>query len=547
MKRRKIVTAGVDAQWAGLSESQRAAVIARGAATPKEFRAAVNGELCRAAPVRPACQSRRTTATLPPRPWTPITRRNLLFFLLPLRNPSRVWQWHVKRLRRYLSIFNGHRLVTIATGGELLDSPSKVRREFGADAKRIVFRELPNDSRTWEAPALRQMLRTVKSTRANEASFYFHAKGVRRIEQTAVRPWCESLYRSLLGNPETTLDTLTQAKACGASMRQGDPSGGRRDAGAWHFSGNAWWVRHDALFGACDWERPFEAEANPWSAEAYLSTRFDRHEVVDVCQSTGDVYDASTWAGNDPWRVSVIVTARNYGRYLRECLESCLWQDARPHEVIYCDDASQDDSLAVGRRFHGVKVIALKKNLGVVKARNHAASKATGNALLFVDGDNVLPRNYLSAMLGQLTNRTPFVYGDQAMFGTVAHYVRQPDWQHCDLWQQQFVDTCSLIRRDAFEAVGGWVEDDEGGAWCAMDDYHLFLRLSLFGAARRANVALGYRKHDLSLSLANRQDGDVPRIRAEQERIRQHVTQWAVKRFGRLPSRAERDDGVLIS
>lgn len=526
-------------EWDAMTEQQRTERVK--VLTSESLR--IDGRLVTPPPVSRRAPSHRPAA-LPPRPWPSIVRRNLLFYLLPLRNPAKVWQWHVKQLRKHLSLFNGQRIVAIGTEGELLESPSKVKKEFGSDSKRIRFIELPNDSKTWEAPAMRKMLRLVKSTRPDEASFYFHAKGVRRIEQTAVRLWCEAIYKALLS--DTALESLRHAKACGASLRPADPSGLRTDSGSWHFAGNAWWVRHDALFGAKNWERSL-GEDNPWSAEAYLPTRFDRGEVVDLCQTAGDVYDPASWASAEPRRVSVIVTGRNYGRYLRDCLESCLNQDRRSEEVIYCDDASQDDSLEIARRFGAVKVVSLKRNVGVVKARNHAASQATGNALLFVDADNLLPRNYLSALLGTLNHRTPFVYGDQAYFGTSTGYARQPEWKQADLWQGQFVDTCSLIRREVFDAVGGWVDDKEGTRWSAMEDYHLFLRLSLYGAAKRANVALGYRKHEQSLTAATGRDGNAHMLRLWQKKIREDVERWAVKRFGRLPSRAERDDGVLLS
>src|SRR5262245_56995193 len=43
-------------------------------------------------------------------------------------------------------------------------------------------------------------------------------------------------------------------------------------------------------------------------------------------------------------RISVVVTCHNYGRYLRECLESLLAQERPADEIVVVDDASTDDT-----------------------------------------------------------------------------------------------------------------------------------------------------------------------------------------------------------
>lgn len=481
--------------------------------------------------------------TLPERP--AIRKRNLLFYIMPLQNPLRIWQWHVAQLRKHLHLFNGRKLVIIATpeGGDLsLEPASLVKAEFGPDAAGIEFLERPNDPEQWEAPAFREMLSMVSSTANDEASFYFHAKGVRRHDQAAVRPWCEAIYKHNLERASVALDALRFAKAVGIALRPVDPTGVQRNGLGWHFAGTGFWFRHDALFGTEGWQR---VSNHTHGVEAYLASRFRRDEVkcLAMGELAGDPYHAQTWVGEAlrPPRISVIVTARNYGRYLQDCLESCLWQSVQPHEVIYCDDASTDRSLRIAREFEGVRAVALGRHRGVVGARNQAACYATGEALLFVDGDNILPVNYLERMQAALSPSTSFAYSDLAFFGQETSFHRQPDWWDFELWVENHCDTCSLMWRRLFVLAGGWI----GGPWAHMEDYHLFLRLSCFGGAQRANVALGYRKHGASLSAISNRDNDPAELRAAYERIQADVTRWAEERFGRLPSRRERDLGVL--
>ncbi|HEV3003069.1 MAG TPA: glycosyltransferase family A protein, partial [Pirellulales bacterium] len=87
--------------------------------------------------------------------------------------------------------------------------------------------------------------------------------------------------------------------------------------------------------------------------------------------------------------VSIIVAARNYGHFLRQCLRSCLKQTSRPLEVIYSDDASDDDSVAIARGIEGVTVVRAPRCEGVVAARNRGVAASRGEVFVHVDGDDV--------------------------------------------------------------------------------------------------------------------------------------------------------------
>lgn len=478
-------------------------------------------------------------------PYGEITRRNLIFYLLPLRHSLKVWQWHVEQVRKCLPLFNGRKIVTVATPGEGnkldIEPIEDVREAFGEDAALVEFIERPNDPILWETPAFAEMLGMVESTDPHEASFYFHAKGVRRARQDAIRPWCEEIYRHNLGRVDDAMEALRFWKAAGIARSPTTPGNGElgNDCG-WHFAGTGFWFRHDALFGAEGWR---EITPHSHAVEAFLGTRFRADEVYCLAHdNVGPVYDEATWRAAiakfeaaadaeqnvDPAevKVSIIVTARNYGRYLGDCLESCLWQEQAPHEVIYYDDASDDDSPAVARRFASVRTIAGSARVGAVAARNAAARQATGNALLFVDGDDVLPADYLAKMIARLRRDSPFVYGDMQYFGRENRFVKQPDWGAADLREGNFCNTSSLIWRAAFDEVGGWLDGDFGH----MPDWHLFLRLAMLGPPRHCDAALGYRRHGQSWTDGATRGQTPLAAKAVRERILASVDAWAAAR-----------------
>lgn len=480
-------------------------------------------------------------------PYGEIAKRNLLFYILPLRHSLKVWQWHVEQVRKYLPLFNGRKIVTVATPGEAnklaIESIEDVREAFGEDAASIEFIERPNDPALWETPAFAEMLGLVESTDPHEATFYFHAKGVRRAGQDAIRLWCEEIYRHNLGRADDAMEALRYWKAAGIARSPTTPGMGELgyDCG-WHFAGTGFWFRHDALFAGKCWR---EITPHSHAVEAYLGTQFRADEVYCLAHdNVGGVYDAGMWRAAiaqldgeadkpDPAdvKVSIIITARNYGRFLRECLESCGWQTHKPHEIIYCDDASTDDSLAIASNLwtagelRPFRIIGIEQQLGAVAARNHVAGFATGNALLFVDGDDVLPADYLAKLVDRLGYGTPFVYSDMQHFGRENRYWRVPEWGAADLREANFCNATSLIWRDAFEAAGRWQEGDFGH----MHDWQLFLRLAHLGTPRRADVALGYRRHGQSWtdqSLAKTTSADRSRIR---QAILASVDEWAAK------------------
>ena len=112
-------------------------------------------------------------------------------------------------------------------------------------------------------------------------------------------------------------------------------------------------------------------------------------------------------------RVSIIIAARNYARFLDEAIRSALAQTV-PCEVIYADDASLDDSLAIARS-HGIVVLSSDRHLGVCTARNR------GDYFVFLDGDDRMPPDFIARHLAAISPGTPFVFGPAKAFGDGPH------------------------------------------------------------------------------------------------------------------------------
>ncbi|MET0396645.1 MAG: glycosyltransferase family 2 protein [Longimicrobiaceae bacterium] len=89
-------------------------------------------------------------------------------------------------------------------------------------------------------------------------------------------------------------------------------------------------------------------------------------------------------------RVSVVVPAYNYGRYLREAVESIQAQDFDDLEILVVDNGSTDDTQAVLASIHEprMRVLTLEVNQGLSVAFNLGIESARGEYVAYLDADD---------------------------------------------------------------------------------------------------------------------------------------------------------------
>lgn len=121
--------------------------------------------------------------------------------------------------------------------------------------------------------------------------------------------------------------------------------------------------------------------------------------------------------------VSVIVTCYNLEQEIGRCIESLRRQTYDNLQIIVIDDGSKDNSFQVIKqiaetdsRIHPV----YQQNQGVSAARNNGISLATGNFLLFIDGDDYVSDTYVEHFMkasdgsDMVIGGLRYVYPDQS-------------------------------------------------------------------------------------------------------------------------------------
>ncbi|MGW0362373.1 bifunctional glycosyltransferase/CDP-glycerol:glycerophosphate glycerophosphotransferase [Streptomyces sp. NPDC002990] len=105
-------------------------------------------------------------------------------------------------------------------------------------------------------------------------------------------------------------------------------------------------------------------------------------------------------------RFSVIVPAYKVQAYLQESLDSVLGQSCPDLELIAVDDASPDACGSILDEYAAldprVTAVHLAHHLGPGPARNAALARATGDYLVFLDGDDTLAPGALQAITDRL-------------------------------------------------------------------------------------------------------------------------------------------------
>ncbi|WP_262148663.1 glycosyltransferase [Chryseobacterium foetidum] len=112
-------------------------------------------------------------------------------------------------------------------------------------------------------------------------------------------------------------------------------------------------------------------------------------------------------------KFSVIIPVYNLEGYITRCLESFTQQnyDVNDFELLIVNDGSTDGSLEIIENFkerfpHHQITVFTKSNGGLSSARNYGISKARGNYIWFVDGDDWVPEMSLTKLSDHL-NRLP--------------------------------------------------------------------------------------------------------------------------------------------
>ena len=102
--------------------------------------------------------------------------------------------------------------------------------------------------------------------------------------------------------------------------------------------------------------------------------------------------------------LSIVIVSYNARAHLEACLASLATGAPRmPHEILVVDNASTDGSAAAVRDgWPGVRLIALERNRGFAAGNNAGIRAASGQLVLLLNGDTIVPAGAIDALIERL-------------------------------------------------------------------------------------------------------------------------------------------------
>lgn len=176
--------------------------------------------------------------------------------------------------------------------------------------------------------------------------------------------------------------------------------------------------------------------------------------------------------------VSVIIPSYNPTGLLLEALASVKEQTYPSVEIVLVNDGSDKPEAQEILKAAGplaTRVID-RPNAGPAAARNAGFRESNGAYLLPLDSDDLLAPTFIAECRAALEEKSEaaFVYSDYRVFGDRSYVEVLPEYNLYRLLDQNTIPYASLIRRQAWEAAGGYGEAMRLG----YEDWDFWLRLA---------------------------------------------------------------------
>ena len=185
---------------------------------------------------------------------------------------------------------------------------------------------------------------------------------------------------------------------------------------------------------------------------------------------------------------SVIITCHNQAVFIRDAVNSALAQSCKAREVIVVDDASSDGSVDILKAFgNSLQLVCAPRNIGANPARNLGASKASGDYLVFLDGDDLLWPWALCTYKTAISATQASIVLSRLFFfeGTQPPEAEEPPGEITFVEYENLIQkdrthrasaSATVVEKTTFQQAGGWTE-----GLFHLDDLDIMMKLGVSG------------------------------------------------------------------
>lgn len=257
---------------------------------------------------------------------------------------------------------------------------------------------------------------------------------------------------------------------------------------------------------------------------------------------------------NDTPYFSIVTPSYNYGRYIRDCIESVASQQGVTFEHLVQDGGSTDETLSILAEYPHLSVVS-EPDSGMSEAINKGFRRARGKWVMWLNTDDVLLPGALKTVADFLEMpgcEADVVYGGWRLVDEKLHVIRQMEALPFDarmvaMYACYMASTALFLKRETTIERGLLVDE----SFRFIMDGEYYCRLAAAGArfAPIPECLALFRLHGNNLSES--QKGDTS-MRAELTRQRQEAEAEAIRRVygvnwfrGRVTSRIQ--DSLLYT
>ena len=204
-------------------------------------------------------------------------------------------------------------------------------------------------------------------------------------------------------------------------------------------------------------------------------------------------------------KISIYITNRNYGKYIDRAIKSVLTQTLKEYELIIVDDASDDNSLKIIKKYRNKKLCQLILNRtkkGLIKSSNIAIKAARGDYVIRLDADDYLENNALNILYDKIKNdpNMGLVYSDYFLIDekdNLISFEKQIISKNItSIDYKPILAACCLIRKSALFSVNLYDE-----RFNRQDGYDIWFKLiKKFKFAHVPLPLFYYRRHNINLT-----------------------------------------------
>ncbi|MFC1590155.1 glycosyltransferase [Candidatus Omnitrophota bacterium] len=201
-------------------------------------------------------------------------------------------------------------------------------------------------------------------------------------------------------------------------------------------------------------------------------------------------------------KISIIITAHNYGKYIAQCIDSALKQNYPEFEVIVVNDGSTDNTAEILASYRDTIQVITLAGVGLAGACNAGIRSSSGEYIIRLDADDYFDENILMVEANILKGNpgVHMVYPDYYRInqhGEIVEHVRLPKVNdEVKLLDRSPLAAGALFRRRCYDEIGGYNEELR-----YQEDYDFWIRFIDKFSVYNVNLPLMYyRRHDVNMS-----------------------------------------------